>query len=76
MKIFKVSTKGRINIPAALRQKYGIVAGSKIAFLEKDGTIGLQPLNRNYFDSIAGVLGLKGKHLKSLMDGKEKERNV
>lgn len=71
-----VTIKGQIVIPAKVRKKYDIKNGTKIAFVEEDGKIILQPLDKNYFNSLAGALGLKGKMLKSLMEDKKKEREL
>ena len=69
-----VTTKGKILIPVSFRKKYGIKNGSKVAFIEQEGKLIVQPLNKDYFNNLAGILGEKGKMLKSLMDDKKKER--
>lgn len=69
-----VTTKGQIIIPVSIRKKYGIKNGSKVAFIEQEGKLIVQPLNKDYFNNLAGILGEKGKMLKSLMDDKKKER--
>ena len=33
----------------------------------------MQPLDRNYFESLAGILGTDGDMLKSLIEDKKKE---
>ncbi|MGA9363808.1 MAG: AbrB/MazE/SpoVT family DNA-binding domain-containing protein [Bacteroidota bacterium] len=71
-----VTVKGQIVIPKKIRKNLGITKGSKVAFIEKDGKIVLQPLNKNYFEGMAGVLGTEGRLLKSLMDDKKKEREL
>jgi AbrB family looped-hinge helix DNA binding protein len=71
-----VTVKGQIVIPKKIRKNLGITKGSKIAFIEKDGKIVLQPLDKSYFESLAGILGTNGKMLKSLMDDKKKEREL
>lgn len=71
-----VTVKGQIVIPKKIRKNLGITKGSKVAFIEKEGKIILQPLNKNYFESLAGVLGTEGKMLKSLMRDKKKEREL
>ena len=71
-----VTVKGQIVIPKKIRKNLGIIKGSKIAFIEKEGKIILQPLNKSYFESLAGVVGTEGKMLKSLMDDKKKEREL
>jgi AbrB family looped-hinge helix DNA binding protein len=71
-----VTTKGQIVVPSRIRKKFGIKKGTKIAFIEKDGKLILQPLNKNYFLSLAGILGTNGKVLKSLMEDKKREREL
>lgn len=69
-----VSVKGQIVIPKNIRKSLGITKGSKVAFIQKEGKIILQPLNKSYFESLAGVLGTEGKMLRSLLEDKRKER--
>jgi AbrB family looped-hinge helix DNA binding protein len=71
-----VTVKGQIVVPAKIRRKFGIRKGTKIAFIEQHGKLIIQPLDRSYFDSLAGVLGTQGKLLKSLMEDKKKEREL
>lgn len=71
-----VTVKGQIVIPKKIRKSLGITKGSKVAFIEKDGKIILQPLNKGYFESLAGILGTDGRVLKSLMQDKTKEREL
>ena len=53
-----VSSKGQIVIPAELRRKHGIRAGTKVAIFEDPlGRIVLQPITEEYVDSVAGFLG-------------------
>ena len=76
MKTSVVTTKGQIVIPKKIRKSLGITKGSKVAFIEKDGKIILQPLNKGYFESLAGILGTEGRVLNSLMEDKKKEREL
>ncbi len=71
-----VTTKGQIVIPAKIRRRLGITNGTKVTFVESEGKIILQPLDKDYFNNLAGILGEKGKMLKSLMDDKKKEREL
>ncbi len=71
-----VTVKGQIVVPAKIRRKFGIKKGTKIAFIEQNGKLMIQPLDKSYFESLAGVLGTEGKLLKSLMDDKKKEREL
>jgi AbrB family looped-hinge helix DNA binding protein len=71
-----ITVGGQIVIPKKIRKSLGITKGSKVAFIEKDGKILLQPLNKGYFESLAGVLGTKGRVLKSLIGDKKREREL
>ena len=52
----QVTSKGQLVVPARLRRKYGIKAGTKIRFMERDNEIVLQPLTRDYIRSVCGLL--------------------
>jgi AbrB family looped-hinge helix DNA binding protein len=71
-----VTTKGQIVVPARIRRRFGITKGMRIAFIEQNGKLIIQPLDKSYFESIAGVLGTEGKMLKSLMNDKKRERKL
>jgi AbrB family looped-hinge helix DNA binding protein len=71
-----VTVKGQIVVPAKIRRKFGIKKGTKVAFIEKEGKLIIQPLDKNYFESLAGILGTEGKMLKSLLGDKKKEREL
>lgn len=71
-----VTVKGQIVVPAKIRNKFGIKKGVKVAFIEQNGKLFIQPLDKNYFESLAGILGTEGKMLKSLMEDKKKEREL
>lgn len=70
MEIKLVDGRGRVVVPAELRRKYKLKSGAKVVFVESAGGVELRVVDRNYFESLAGVLGLRGKHLRSLMEGK------
>ena len=71
-----VTVKGQVVVPANIRRKFGIKKGTKIAFIEQNGKLIIQPLDKNYFESLAGILGTEGKMLKSLMEDKKREREL
>jgi len=71
-----VTTKGQVVIPAKIRRKFGIKKGTRVAFIEQDKKLIIQPLDKNYFESLAGIIDTKGKILKSLMEDKKKEREL
>lgn len=71
-----VTTKGQIVVPSKIRQRFNIKKGTKIAFIEQNGKLIIQPLNQNYFNALAGILGTDGDMLKSLSEDKKRERDL
>lgn len=71
-----VTVKGQIVVPCKIRKKFGIKKGTKIAFIEQQGKLIIQPLDKSYFESLAGMLGTEGDMLKSLMEDKKRERQL
>lgn len=52
------TSKGQVVIPAQLRKKYKIRAGTQVAIFEDHlGRIVLQPITEEYIDRITGMLG-------------------
>jgi AbrB family looped-hinge helix DNA binding protein len=67
------TSKGQLVVPAALRRKHGIQAGTKVRFLEDQfGRIILQPITEQYIDRVMGCLA-GGP---SLLDSWEKEHRI
>ena len=51
------TSKGQLVIPAELRRKHGIAAGTRVRFLEDQfGRIVLQPITEDYVDRVQGCL--------------------
>jgi AbrB family looped-hinge helix DNA binding protein len=51
------TSKGQLVVPAELRRKHGISAGTKVKFLEDQfGRIVLQPITEDYIDRVMGCL--------------------
>ena len=51
------TSKGQLVIPAELRRKHGIEAGTKVKILEDQfGRIVLQPITEDYIDRVMGSL--------------------
>ena len=51
------TSKGQLVIPAELRRKHGIEAGTRVKFLEDGfGRIVLQPVTEDYIDRVMGCL--------------------
>jgi AbrB family looped-hinge helix DNA binding protein len=69
------TVKGQIVIPAELRKKYGIKAGTKIEIVDEGERIVLQPITREYIRGLRGKY--KGKGLmKALVAEKKREREL
>ena len=69
-----VSAKGQVVVPARIRHRLGMRRGIRVVFIEQDGKLMIQPLDKSYFESLAGILDSGGKMMKSLMD-ENKERD-
>jgi AbrB family looped-hinge helix DNA binding protein len=67
------TTKGQIVIPAALRRKYGIRAGTKILVYDDGERIILKPVTAEYVKSLQGCLKGKGA-LKELLEERARDR--
>lgn len=51
------TSKGQLVVPAELRRKHGIEAGTRVRFLEDQfGRIVLQPITADYVDRVMGCL--------------------
>lgn len=75
MKFVKLTTNGRVTIPAPLRKKYGFTPGRKLKFEADENGIKLIPLvTTEEIRTNAGFLGMKGKLLNALMEEKENEK--
>jgi len=67
------TSKGQLVIPAELRRKYKIEAGTKVKFLEDQfGRIVLQPLTEDYIDRVRGFLA-DGPDLLSMWEKERRE---
>lgn len=75
MKILKLTTSGRIIIPAGLRKKYGLTPERKVKFeIENDGIRIIPLLTQEEIKAKIGFLGMRGKMLKSLLEEKDIEK--
>jgi AbrB family looped-hinge helix DNA binding protein len=51
------TSKGQLVIPAEIRRRHGIEAGTRVKFLEDEfGRIVLQPITEDYVDRVMGCL--------------------
>jgi AbrB family looped-hinge helix DNA binding protein len=77
MKLSKVTSNGRITIPAELREQYGLTTDRRVKFETTEDGIRIIPLaTPEEIKANIGFLGTKGKMLKALMDDKEREGNL
>ena len=60
------TSKGQLVVPAELRRKHGIEAGTRVKFLEDQfGRIVLQPVTEEYIDRLMGCLAEESDLLSS-----------
>ena len=75
MNTARVTTRGRLTIPAALRRRFNIKPGTRITFIEEHDQIILQPITPKYLKSLRSSLRRAGV-LKALMDDRKHEREL
>jgi AbrB family looped-hinge helix DNA binding protein len=73
-KVSTVTTKGQLVIPAKLRRKYSINAGTQVAFLEQENRLVLQPLTPEFIRNLRGFLKSEPSALKVLLEDRKRER--
>jgi len=56
METAAVTSKGQLVVPARLRRRYGIKAGTKVRFIERSDGILFQPVTPEYIRSVCGML--------------------
>ena len=71
-----VTTKGQLVIPSRLRKKYGIRKGTRVAMIEEETRIILQPLTREYIRSLRGSLKGEPSAMKFLTEGRHQDREL
>ena len=54
-----VTSKGQLAIPVKLRRKYNIKKGTRVNFVEDNGKIVIQPVTREFIESVCGMLKRK-----------------
>jgi len=70
-----VTTKGQLVIPARLRKKYSIRKGTQVAFLEEENRLVLQPITKEFIQSLRGSLKGKPSVLDLLLKTRRAERH-
>lgn len=70
-----MSSKGQLVIPAELRKKYRLKAGSKVAIDDRDGEIRVKPNPYDALLALRGILSHAGEDIEAwLIEDKRKER--
>jgi AbrB family looped-hinge helix DNA binding protein len=55
-----VKAKGQVVIPVDIRRKFQIDEGTRVAFLEEEGRLFLQPVTDEFIDAMKGILSGAG----------------
>lgn len=55
-----VKAKGQVVIPVDIRRKFQIDEGTRVAFLEEQGRLFIQPVTDEFIDSLRGSLAGRG----------------
>ena len=73
MYIAQTTIKGQILIPAAMRKKYHLNKGSRIAIFDKEGEIILKPVKENIIEYGHGLLKKGSAALKVLLQERRRD---
>ena len=68
-----VKAKGQVVIPVDIRRRFQIEEGTRLAFLEEDGRLLLQPVTDEFIDAMQGVLA--GRNLPDRVE-READRDL
>lgn len=71
-----VTSKGQLVIPSKLRRKHGIRRGTRMAFVEEEGKLVLQPLTPEFVRSLRGSLKGDRSALEILLAERKRERKL
>lgn len=69
-----VTSKGQLVVPARLRRRYGIKAGTKIRFIERPDGILFQPVTPEYIRSVCGMLSSDTSVTADLLEERARDR--
>ena len=61
-----VKAKGQVVIPVDIRRRFRIDTGTRVAFLEEEGRLVVQPVTDEFIDAMKGVLA--GRRLPADVD--------
>jgi AbrB family looped-hinge helix DNA binding protein len=68
-----LTSKGQLVIPAKLRRKLRIKAGTRIAVREERGQLILQPMTDAYIDAMCGILGDTTRMMQIIQENRRNE---
>lgn len=71
-----VTSKGQFVIPAKLRRKLGIRKGTRVAFIEENHRLVLQPLTPAFIRSLRGSWKGGPSALEFLLEDRKRERTL
>jgi AbrB family looped-hinge helix DNA binding protein len=78
MEVSRVTSKGQITIPKAVRERLNLTEGSKVAFIEKDGNVFITKSSvvalRDFLDSMSAEAQAKGITEEELLNDLEQVR--
>ena len=55
-----VKAKGQVVIPVEIRRKFQIDQGTRVAFLEDEGRLFIQPVTNEFIEGMKGILAGRG----------------
>lgn len=74
METAAVTSKGQLVVPARLRRRYGIKAGTKVRFIERPDGILFQPVTSEYIRSVCGMLSSDTSVTEELLKERARDR--
>jgi looped-hinge helix DNA binding domain, AbrB family len=78
MEVARITSKGQITIPKAIRERLNLAEGDKVAFIEKDGHIVITKSSvtalRDFLDSMSKEAQAKGITEEELLNDLEQVR--
>lgn len=70
-----VTTKGQLVIPARIRRRFGIKAGTRVRFVEREGEIVLQPITSAAIRNLCGILKSETSVTAELLKERARDRS-
>jgi len=55
-----VKAKGQVVIPVEIRRKFQIDVGTRVAFVEEEGRLLMQPVTDEFIEGMKGILAGRG----------------